>query len=444
MGLPHDGTPTAKSLAIRLSPDVCHQCLWKRRNVSIRSEIGSLVASPPRHVVQYLGLISGQMDPLVINSYHRILSRFYDPLFLLKVLGQTRGDDAPSNDRIQQLEQTQLRRFLQNLSYICDFDKGGISCTAIGPEGSTTFYKFWVTSNTVNGRIIDFLNTVLSTLQVVSSSPLSESKSKKAGFVESCIRFAAETIKKETVGKLVFNIRAYQYRVSLIKSLARRLATWIDSIQAIDDNFKFCQFALVEDAGHLSHLLETCHVYAIEPIPPVTQSTPDSYITLHGILNRMLNRNDPMRSKIESALIQLNARSSYFEEYMIQHSHGTPQINLKPACLFCEYFKYHPARMKPPLVKSFRKNDTDSECQRQAHRATSIQIVKPEAPMHGTLARSGETSDAELSGLETAKLPKQQATEGKFDITQTPIEAGKGEIADGDFDSDAGGVSIYM
>jgi hypothetical protein len=46
--------------------------------------------------------------------------------------------------------------------------------------------------------------------------------------------------------------------------------------------------------------------------------------------------------------------------------------------------------------------------------------------------------------LETAKLPKQQATEGKFDITQTPIEAGKGEIADGDFDSDAGGVSIYM
>lgn len=160
---------------------------------------------------------------------------------------------------------------------------------------------------------------------------------------------------------------------------------------------------LVEDAEHLSQLLETYNVCAIEPIPCVPQPTPDSHTTLSGILNRMLKKNDPERPEIERTLLYMNSQSGIFERFMTQYQRCKPLVHAevqvlehfykmelsfvgndryiacsKPACLCCEmYFKYHPARMVvpeshrkvwtkwgPPLVeKSTGGDDTESKRQ---------------------------------------------------------------------------------
>ena len=102
--------------------------------------------------------------------------------------------------------------FLQNLTYICDFEKGGSSCTAIGLEDDEVCYKFWVTSNTVSSKIVEFLKDALSILQRIACHPLSDLESDKAAFARFCIKFAASRVKKET--KYLFRaVRECQHRL---------------------------------------------------------------------------------------------------------------------------------------------------------------------------------------------------------------------------------------
>lgn len=136
---------------------------------------------------------------------------------------------------------------------------------------------------------------------------------------------------------------------------------------------------LVEDAEHLSQLLETYNVYAIEPIPCVPRPMPDCHTTLPGILTRMLKKDDPERPEIERTLLYMDSQSGIFERFMKQYQGCKPLVHAevqvlehfykmklsfvgndryiacsKPACLCCEmYFKYHPGRMVVP--ESHRK-----------------------------------------------------------------------------------------
>ena len=60
----------------------------------------------------------------------KLLYRFYEPLVLLHVLdpiGEQRISPCPSEDLVApRLELRELRRnFLEQLAYICDYEKGG-------------------------------------------------------------------------------------------------------------------------------------------------------------------------------------------------------------------------------------------------------------------------------------------------------------------------------
>src|SRR5277367_545111 len=79
-----------------------------------------------------------------------LFHRFYEPLVLLYVLDRTQGDHIsrqdperlPSGDiSLQELQ----RRFLDALSYVCDFDKGGDTTTAIAAAPAPLTY--YVASN---------------------------------------------------------------------------------------------------------------------------------------------------------------------------------------------------------------------------------------------------------------------------------------------------------
>ena len=153
----------------------------------------------------------GRVGAPRLDAYQRLLDRFYEPLFLLKVLGQTRGHHTTVPPDLN-LEQARRRVFLRNLAYICDFEKGGSSCTAIGLEDSKSCYKFWVASNTVSGKIVDFLKDALSILQRVACHPSLDLESNKAAFAGFCIEFAASRVKKET--KYLFRaVRECQHKL---------------------------------------------------------------------------------------------------------------------------------------------------------------------------------------------------------------------------------------
>lgn len=134
-----------------------------------------------------------------LEKPQRLLSRFYEPLFLLGALGQTHGNHT-TVPRDLNPERARRRKFLRNISYVCDYKKGGESCTAVGLEDSDTCYNFWVASNAENGAIVDFLKNTLSTLQVIANQPPSQEldSSQTADFVKFCIGFAASRVGEET------------------------------------------------------------------------------------------------------------------------------------------------------------------------------------------------------------------------------------------------------
>lgn len=130
-------------------------------------------------------------------GYQKVLSRFYEPLLLLRALGQTRADHTTIICDLGP-EEARRRRFLQNLAYICDVDKSGISCTAIGLEDMKTRYRLWIASNQVNGGVVDFLKRVLDHLKAIPGHSPEVPKMYRDALVILCVDFAAKRIRQET------------------------------------------------------------------------------------------------------------------------------------------------------------------------------------------------------------------------------------------------------
>jgi hypothetical protein len=161
----------------------------KRRNHllndSSSTEMGSLSPKRPR------------LDPR-----KRQLSRFYEPLVLLYTLGSTRGEHTCDAFLIQ--ENTSLlpmnilrRKFLSELAYMCDFDKGGDTVTAIGLESTPQRHVFWVASNTCpRKKIVPFLESLLAELRDLSNTVGPGLPEEALRIASRCIHFATPRIKK--------------------------------------------------------------------------------------------------------------------------------------------------------------------------------------------------------------------------------------------------------
>ncbi|KAJ5288322.1 hypothetical protein PENANT_c122G10930 [Penicillium antarcticum] len=131
-----------------------------------------------------------------LDPYQRLLGRFYEQLFLLNALGQTRGNHKTSSFELD-AARARRRRFLQNLCFVCDFRKGGSTCTAIGLEELDTRYNFFVASNNEIDKIAAFLQNVLNVLRAVAHQAGTNDACTESEFFQLCIGFAAERIKEE-------------------------------------------------------------------------------------------------------------------------------------------------------------------------------------------------------------------------------------------------------
>lgn len=136
------------------------------------------------------------VGPPRLDPYHKILSRFYEPLVLLRLLGQSRGNHQPKPHDVNAVQAVR-RDFLRNLSYICDFEKGGDTCTAIGLADLGACYRLYVASDKGQAKIAEFLKDVLGLLRDLNEVPGSELPQKEAEFVKFCVDFAERRIRKE-------------------------------------------------------------------------------------------------------------------------------------------------------------------------------------------------------------------------------------------------------
>jgi hypothetical protein len=135
-----------------------------------------------------------------LDPQARLLSRFFEALVLLYTLGRTRGDrpcaTMPPREDLVHLPLKDLRRiFLNELAYMCDYDKGGETVTALGWEFTPERYIFWVGSNAGSKtKTIDFLVSLLTKIiHISTTSSLVEIKAEVASL---CIGFATMRIRK--------------------------------------------------------------------------------------------------------------------------------------------------------------------------------------------------------------------------------------------------------
>lgn len=133
------------------------------------------------------------------NRRERLLRRFYEPLVLLHTLGSTRGvhtNRLPVSPSDNSLVKDCRRSFLNELAYVCDYEKGGDTVTAIGLESTPQGCTFWVASNTSpTAKIIPFLKLLLQTLERIANST-APGQGDKEDIAKLCISFGSRRIKK--------------------------------------------------------------------------------------------------------------------------------------------------------------------------------------------------------------------------------------------------------
>ncbi|KAL2871437.1 nucleic acid/nucleotide deaminase domain-containing protein [Aspergillus lucknowensis] len=353
-----------------------------------------------------LDLAPIRVGPPRLNPYHRLLARFYEPLFLLKALGETRGghsNELPSRDA----DQERKRTFLKNLAYVCDFEKGGETTTAIALEELPDCYRFWVASNKGAEELVDFLNKVLNTLRRAGSSASLDPQAIERNLVQDCVDFASRRIAKE---RKFLQREAEKCIASLIKprsEAAEELCRWLEHARSSSTNILLCYFAyehrhlpiiqelgmqssyererrgyseqptsfdlvrhyigrlarhiraptqLFEASAHLGHLIQTCTIHGIDPVTAVPAPVRDSHTTLPGILNRMFKHDDPEKGVIEDGIFYINKTCAVLDDFISEYNDRPRRVHAEVQVL--EHFY--------KLGLAFADNDRYIACSKPA------------------------------------------------------------------------------
>jgi hypothetical protein len=128
----------------------------------------------------------------------RLLHRFFEPLVLLYVLDRTQGAHLarPTSERLplDELTVQELRRcFLDSLSYLCDFEKGGDTVTAIA-VGSVPL-KYYVSCNKTPKKDVKvFLRPLFTRLASVYERDSQQRTELEDEILEYCVGWSGERL----------------------------------------------------------------------------------------------------------------------------------------------------------------------------------------------------------------------------------------------------------
>ncbi|RGP73012.1 hypothetical protein FSPOR_2388 [Fusarium sporotrichioides] len=300
-----------------------------------------------------------------LDKHGKILSRLFENLALFYILKRVDGPHAVTV-HVPATLQDARRRFLKNLSYICDYRKGGDTTTSIALEGKQKRAVFWIASNsTPNDKVIAFLTEVLELLRKEPKETETETEQKalKYRLARICADFAAPRLKKEC--KLLH--RAARHCEEYLKSDANiikqpgsdALLEWLSQFlySTRTDTLSLCQTAydarhdsqmetlrtssqqlsvapsetakafrdvkhfigrlaervristhLVQDSLLLGPLLNSYEIKRVDALNLAKVPPADGLTNLNSIVKRMLPANDPRLEEIQSYVAWLSGQ----------------------------------------------------------------------------------------------------------------------------------------
>jgi hypothetical protein len=130
------------------------------------------------------------------DQIDRRLHCFYEPLVLLRILEPTRGSrkhEMPLESTHESF-QTRCHRFLDHLSWLCDYRTGGRTVSSIAVERTPQGPIYWLAANeSPDKKVRDHLERILHQLESLASSP------EEASVVELAIRRQSIQFSREKV-----------------------------------------------------------------------------------------------------------------------------------------------------------------------------------------------------------------------------------------------------
>ncbi|KAK8031291.1 hypothetical protein PG990_001025 [Apiospora arundinis] len=318
-----------------------------------------------------------------LDPYMRLINRFYEPLRLLHVLGQTRGKHTAVPKCADSMQKSR-RQLLENLAYLVVFGKGGKTppVAAIGLEGVETGYVFWLACNRSAdlNKMEPFLTSMIENVRRHLDHPLDFTK---AQFIEQCITFATPKIKKEQ--RLLERFVACVTDKIIPKPCSdvdRGLVEWLERFldksplelcylayeQIKSENFELVtrrgqplgeeshQSETVQQYGRLRHAIGrlASHIRAptqvlldalihrnifdegvstvkkVCPVNSVPRPEPDGLTTPAGILKRMVKPDNPKMKDYQSAM-EIMDNHMHIGEKIIQ-SYESPDFRPSVHC----------------------------------------------------------------------------------------------------------------
>ena len=152
----------------------------------------------------------------VVPMRRKVERRFYEPLLLLSALGQMRGERTKSEiitDSLCPNIQKLRRNFVDDIAYICSFEREPKRVTAAAMEKTPQGIIVWLAANeNIEEKVVQFLRSILSNVQQVSAPPDKEVRLEEG-----------ERIKEELASKIIdFNTpRINSYYGQVLKTLTR-------------------------------------------------------------------------------------------------------------------------------------------------------------------------------------------------------------------------------
>lgn len=323
-----------------------------------------------------------------LDAYDRLINRFYEPLVLLRALGKTRGQHTTIAEASGDQQQAR-RQLLDNLAYLCDYDKGGPTTAAVALEEQNDCYVFWVASNDprIQETVLPFLRSVVDDLHRLTHESNEEHQRR---FAQRCVAFSERRVRKE-MGILRHLVQDYNNHLQEVPSeMDRRISRWLNGFVGLDvvdlcyhayDQRKAPELKeitrrgrltdsgsnqingictslrhylgrlshhiraskqVIEDGRRLSVLFDpgASRVEAIPVVNSVSRPMADGLTQPLSMLNRMIRQENPLRGHYEEALESMDRQFGLGVRISEQYQSKTFRPLVHAEVQVLEYFHF--------------------------------------------------------------------------------------------------------
>ncbi|KAI7787701.1 hypothetical protein LA080_015070 [Diaporthe eres] len=131
------------------------------------------------------------------DPYERLIYRFFEAIYLLSLLGNTRGPHVATVFEPWSLISVR-RRFLKNLAALCDDVKGGESTASIAVQDRPDHFVFWISSNIgPPDRVLVFLRSMLEEVKSFVRSTQDDRRDVENDLTRKCVEFALKRMRSQ-------------------------------------------------------------------------------------------------------------------------------------------------------------------------------------------------------------------------------------------------------